>query len=97
MDTTEKAKERMRRWRETEKGREYVKRYNMRYKRPDEVKNCVGCGIEFKTARKNQGCCSECSRGGGYAQRKYRETNRDKVYAPHNNIKIEQVQESCST
>lgn len=81
MDTAEKARERMRRWRETEKGKAYMKRYNLRYKRPDMVKNCVWCDVEFVTARKSQECCSECSRGGGYAQKKYRQANKQKVYA----------------
>lgn len=81
MDTAEKARDRMRRWRETEKGRAYTIKYNKRYKRPDMVKNCAWCGVEFVTARKTQQCCSKCSRGGGYAQKKYRQENQQKVYA----------------
>lgn len=74
----------MKAYRETDKGREMVKLYNLRYKRPDIEKVCEVCGEVFKTARESRYICGkpECKKKGEYLRmKKYVARNREKVRA----------------
>ena len=53
---------RQKKYRQSERGMSYIKKYNQRYKRPDIEKTCAVCGGTFKTARKNRYICDnmEC-------------------------------------
>ena len=48
-------------YRQTDKGKASVERFNKKVKRPDIQKECCRCGIEFMTSRKNQKLCLTCS------------------------------------
>lgn len=81
---TEDRKLAMRRYRQTEKGKEKVKRDNLRYKRPDLDKVCEVCGETFKTARLSRYICDkpECKKKAGYYRmKKYINSNREKSRA----------------
>lgn len=49
-------------YRQTEKGKASVLRFNAKVKRPDIQKVCRMCKTEFTTARKAQKYCTACSR-----------------------------------
>lgn len=69
------AKHSMRERRKQEKYKAYIRKYNKNYKRPDIQKSCILCGVEFTTARINQGLCSDCSgsnKGNYLAQKRHR-------------------------
>jgi len=49
-------------YRQTDKGRASVLRFNVKVKKPDVRKMCRICKIEFTTASKAQRLCTACSR-----------------------------------
>ncbi len=77
--------------------REYTKRYNRRYKRPDVNKVCRNCGRLYVTARTGQYLCSECSgsKAGAYeAQKRHRAKRRKQLFPRATSgdfIKLEEI------